>query len=564
MTRFARQPAPRLLLAAVPFLFAGCTGPAESVTPPASAAERPNILVIVADDLGYSDLGFLGSEIRTPHIDALAASGTVLTNFHVGPACSPTRAMLLTGVDTHPAGLGSMSGEGDRRQYGQPGYEGFLTGRVVTVASLLRDAGYATAMVGKWHLGEWDVLLPHNRGFERSFILPGAGASHFADAQRLGNTDVPAQYWEDGQPVGLPADFYSSDFYTDRLIRYLDEAHGQDRPFFAYAAYTAPHWPLHARDEDIDRYRGVYDDGWDALRERRVAGLVRAGVISSDVAVPPRLPFAPDWASLSVEERRRQARKMEIYAAMVENLDANIGRLLARLKQIGEYENTLVLFFSDNGAEGNPIEAAPWTWKGADNSLANMGRVGSYLSYGPGWAQASSAPFRLFKSFPTEGGTRVAAIAVLPGGASGPTGLHDAFASIKDVAPTVLALAGVEHPGRRYRGRPVAELEGASMLPFLRGQAPAVHPDDYAMGWELFGRRALLQGTWKLVWLWQPYGSERWALYDLAHDPGETDDLSTRNPEKLKEFLALWDEYARRNGVILPSRDTSYALEILE
>ena len=564
MTRFARHPVPRLLLAAVPSLFAGCTGAAESVALPKGAAERPNILLLVADDLGYSDLGFLGSEIRTPHIDALAASGTVLTNFHVGPACSPTRAMLLTGVDSHVAGLGSMSGEGDAKQYGQPGYEGFLTGRVVTVASLLRDAGYATAMVGKWHLGGWDVLLPHNRGFDRSFTLPGPGASHFVDAQRLGNTDVPAQYWEDGQRVGLPADFYSSDFYTDRLIRYLDEAHGQDRPFFAYAAYTAPHWPLHARDEDIDRYRGVYDDGWDALRERRVAGLVRAGVISSDVAVPPRLPFAPDWASLSVEERRRQARKMEIYAAMVENLDANIGRLLDHLKQTGQYKNTLVLFFSDNGAEGNPIEEAPWTWKGHDNSLANMGRAGSYLSYGPGWAQASSAPFRLFKSFPTEGGTRVAAIAVLPGGASGPTGLHDTFASIKDVVPTVLELAGIEHPGGRYRGRRVAELEGASILAFLRGQAPAVHPDDYAMGWELFGRRALLQGSWKLVWLWEPYGPERWALYNLARDPAEADDLSSRNPKKVRELLALWDEYARRNGVILPSHDTSYALEPLE
>ncbi len=561
MTCSANHLVRRLLLVAVLCLLVGCTGPTESVTPPEGAAQRPNILVLLADDLGYSDLGFLGSEIRTPHLDALAASGTVLTNFHVGPACSPTRAMLLTGVDTHPAGLGSMSGEGDVRQYGQPGYEGFLTDRVVTVARLLQDAGYATAMVGKWHLGEWGPLGPHSRGFERSFVLPGAGASHFADAQRLGDTDVPAQYWEDGEPVGLPADFYSSDFYTDRLIRYLDEAHAESRPFFAYAAYTAPHWPLHAKHEDIDRYRGAYDDGWDVLRERRVAGLVRAGVISSDVAAPPRLPFVRAWETLSTRERRLEARKMEIYAAMVENLDANIGRLLTHLKQIGEYENTLVLFFSDNGAEGNPIEAAPWTWKGHDNSLENMGRVGSYVSYGPGWAQATTAPFRLFKSFPTEGGTRVPAIAVLPGGDATTTGQRDVFASVKDVVPTALEMAGVEHPGGSYRGRPVAELEGASMLAFLRGRAPAVHPDDYSMGWELFGRRALLQGNWKLVWLWEPYGSERWTLFNLAADPAETHDLSRQNPEKLQELLALWDDYAARNRIILPSRDTSYALE---
>ena len=564
MTCSAKNAFPWLLLAALPSLLVGCTGPRERVMLPNGSAQRPNILVLVADDLGYSDLGFLGSEIRTPHLDALAASGTVLTNFHVGPACSPTRAMLLSGVDAHPAGLGSMSGEGDARQFEQPGYEGFLSDRVVTVARLLRDAGYATAMVGKWHLGEWQEVGPHRRGFERSFVLPGAGASHFADAQPLGDTDVPAQYWEDGEPVGLPADFFSSDFYTDRLIRYLDEAHEKGCPFFAYAAYTAPHWPLQATDDDIDRYRGAYDDGWDALRERRVAGLVRAGVIPPDLAVPARLPFVPAWESLSAEERRIEARKMEIFAAMVENLDANIGRLLDHLKEIGEYENTLVLFFSDNGAEGNPIVGAPWTWKGFDNRLANMGRVGSYVSYGPGWAQATTAPFRLFKSFPTEGGIRTPAIAVLPGGGSAETGLRDAFVSVKDVVPTALELAGVEHPGGSYRGRPVAALEGASMLAFLRGQTNAVHPDDYSMGWELFGRRAVLQGDWKLVWLWEPYGPERWALYDLARDPAETDDLTARNPEKRQELLALWDEYAERNGVILPSRDTSYALETLD
>jgi arylsulfatase len=292
-----------------------------------------------------------------------------------------------------------------------------------------------------------------------------------------------------------------------------------------------------------------------------VTGLARAGVLSSDVAAPPRLSFVPSWQSLSAEERRLAARKMEIYSAMVENLDANIGRLLAHLKQIGAYDNTLVLFFSDNGAEGNPIGEAPWAWKGFDNRLANMGRVGSYISYGPGWAQATTAPFRLFKSFPTEGGTRVPAIAVLPGGASGPTGLHGVFASVKDVVPTVLELAGIEHPGGLYRGRPVAELEGTSMLPFLRGQAPAIHSDDSSMGWELFGRRALLQGGWKLVWLWEPYGSERWALYNLAQDPAEAHDLSRRNPEKMRELLALWDQYVERNGVILPSHDMSYALE---
>lgn len=540
-----------------------CTNAAGTDTPPEARPDRPNILLLVADDMGFSDLGFMGSEIRTPRLDALAAEGTVLTRFYVSPTCSPTRAMLLSGVDAHVAGLGSMSGEGDARQYGQPGYEGFLTHRVVTVASLLRDAGYATSMVGKWHLGEWDVLLPHNRGFERSFVLPGPGASHFADAQRLGDAPVPAQYLEDGLPVSLPADFFSSDFYTDRLIEYLDAARKDGRPFFAYAAYTAPHWPLHAKDEDLELYRGRYDEGWDVLRERRMAGLVKSGGVSASQPVPERVPFAPEWESLSVAERRVHARKMEIYAAMVENLDRNIGRLLDHLRRSGTLEQTLVLFFSDNGAEGNPIEEAPWTARAVDNSLENMGRVGSYVSYGPGWAQASTVPFRLFKSFTTEGGVRTPFIASLPGASGGRTH-HDVFATVKDVTPTLLDWAGVDHPGRTYRGRPVAEPEGRTMLPFLRGTTPTVHPPEASMGWELFGRRAIVQGDWKLVWLWGPYGIEQWELFNLAQDPGESRDLSQESPQRLQEMQALWADYARRNRVILPATDTSYALEIVE
>jgi arylsulfatase len=519
--------------------------------------------VLVADDLGYSDLGFLGAEIRTPNLDALAASGLVLTNFHVAPTCSPTRAMLLTGVDTHPAGLGTMTDLADEHQAGRPGYEAVLSDRVVTVARLLEDVGYATSMVGKWHLGGAEELGPHRRGFERSFVLPLGGASHFADARRLGADETPAPYREDGHLVELPADFYSTDFYTDKLIEYLGAAHADERPFFAYAAYTAPHWPLQVRDESIDRYRGVYDEGWDTLRARRMAGLARSGVVGPDLAVPRRLVFVPAWESLSAEQRPIEARKMELYAAMVENLDANIGRVLEYLRKIGEVDDTFVLFFSDNGAEGNPIDEVDWAWKGYDNRLENMGRVGSYVSYGPGWAQAATAPSRLFKSFPTEGGIRVPAIVVMPGEAA-KTGLSDAFVSVKDVVPTALELAGVEHPGNRYRGRPVAELEGASLLPLLRGQVLAVHPADYVMGWELFGRRALRQGDWKLLWLWEPYGPERWALYDLATDPGEAHDLSERHPEKLRELLALWDEYVQHSGVILPTRDMSYALEAFD
>jgi len=608
---FAPRPLRLLALALLPLLTAGCdAGPADERGAPATGGERrPNILLLVADDLGYSDLGFLGSEIRTPSLDALAASGMVLTDFHVSPACSPTRAMLLAGVDAHVAGLGTMSGEEDDNQRGQPGYEAVLSDRVVTVARLLQDAGYATMMVGKWHLGGGAATRPEGRGFERSFALLPGGASHFADAQGLGA--APAAYVEDGAPVGLPADFFSSDFYTDKLIEYLGEAHDGGRPFFAYLGYTAPHWPLQATEEYIDRYAGAYDEGWDVLRARRAAGLAAAGIIGPDVGVPDRLPFVPAWQGLAREQQRSEAREMELYAAMVENLDANIGRLFDYLREIGEYDDTLIMFFSDNGAEGNPIMEAEWTWKGYDNGYDNLGRAGSYVAYGAGWAQASTAPFRLFKTFPSQGGIRVPAIVLAPvdvssgdtppaGGTSGgptasnessrrtpaggdggagasatssrelggsrrrPPGISDVFVSVMDVVPTALELAGVEPPDGVYQGRPVARLEGASMLPFLRGEAPAVHPGDYVMGWELFGRRALRQGDWKLLWLWEPYGPERWQLFDLSRDPAETDDLAASEPDKLREMLALWAEYAARNGVILPSRDTSYALERFE
>lgn len=528
---------------------------------------RPNLLLVVADDLGYSDLGVMGSEIRTPHLDALARSGLLLTNFHVSPACSPTRAMLLSGTDNHPAGLGTMSGEWDDNQKGRPGYEAYLSDRVVSVASLLRDAGYHTYMVGKWHLGEEPGQGPDRRGFERSFVLLSGGASHFADATPLVEGSEPAPYREDGRPVDLPDDFYSSRFYTDRLMDYIRGGLPDARPFFAYAAYTAPHWPLQVPEDSIDSYHGAYDPGWDVLRARRLAKLKAMGFVPEEIEEPARIAFAPAWESLSAEEKRTEARKMELFSAMVEKLDENVGRLLDFLEAVGELDNTFIMFFSDNGAEGNPIENlhnnAEWIPRRFDNSYENMGRRSSYVFYGPGWAQATTAPFRLFKAFPTEGGIRVPAIVSYhrfhPARQT-----SDVFVSVKDVAPTLLELAGTTHPGRQYEGREVVPIEGDSMLSFLEGNLPSVHGSDYVMGWELFGRRAVRRGDWKLLWLAEPYGTSRWELFNLVRDPLESQDLSGANPEKLRELITLWDGYVEANGVILPTRDMGYANEKTE
>ncbi|HEY7924218.1 MAG TPA: sulfatase-like hydrolase/transferase [Vicinamibacteria bacterium] len=531
---------------------------------PVTAADkpRPNVLVIVADDLGYTDLGVTGSEIRTPHLDALARAGLLLTSFLVAPACSPTRAMLLTGVDTHPAGLGTMLGQADENQKGRPGYEAALSDRVVPVTALLQKSGYHTYLAGKWHLGSEDAQGPQARGFERSFVLLPGGASHFEDATTVTEEAARAQYREDGRVVAPPAGFYSTAAYTDKLIEQIRGGLADGRPFFAYAAYTSPHWPLQVPDAELDRYRGAYDGGYDVLRARRFEAARRLRLVPASARVPARTPFAPPWVSLSPDEKIRSARVMELYAAMVENLDRHVGRLLQFLKDSGRYDDTLILFFSDNGAEGNAIDRlgsnAEWLPRRFDNSVANLGRVNSYAWPGAGWAQAAT-PFRLWKSFPTEGGIRVPAIVRF--GATGRRGRDDRVVTVKDVAPTALELAGVTHPGTSFEGRPVAPLEGRSMVSFLAGRAPRVHRSDFSMGFELFGRRALRQGRYKIVWLYEPYGPGRWELFDLAPDPLESKDLAASRPAKLAELVRAWDAYAARAGVVLPTRDRGYALD---
>ena len=532
----------------------------DSETTSSPEPRRPNFLLVLADDVGFTDLGFMGSEIRTPNLDALAADGLVLTNFHVAPNCSPTRSMLLSGTDTHPAGFGTMAGDADENQQGRPGYEGHLSTRIVTIASLLRDAGYHTYVAGKWHMGGSPELLPPARGFEQSFIVVEGGASHFSD--RAPNfAGGSATYREDGELVDeLPEGFFSSEAHTDKLIEYIGAGLEDDAPFFAYAAYTAPHWPLQVPDEDLDLYRGVYDDGYETLREARTDAVAEAGFLPGGIALE-RPSWVPAWDSLAAADRAVEIRRMEIYAAMIENLDRHVGRLFDFLRESGEAENTYVVFFSDNGPEGNQIgtmyDNENWIPDRFDNSLENMGRVDSYVWLGPGWAQASSGPFRLFKGMTTEGGVRTPAIVSHP--TLGRSGRSDAPVTVKDIAPTLLELAGVEHPDT-YRGREVAAMQGTSMTGFLSGAAATVHGEEPVMGWELFGRRALLAGDWKLVWMWEPFGGESWELYDLGRDPSEARDLASAEPDKLAEMLRLWEDYVRVNDVVLPARDMGYGL----
>ncbi|MBL0914294.1 MAG: arylsulfatase [Sphingopyxis sp.] len=521
------------------------------VVPPAHAKEqRPNFLVIVADDLGYSDIGAFGGEIRTPNLDKLALAGIRLAGFHTAPTCSPTRSMLLSGTDNHLAGLGTMAEMIRPNQKGKPGYEGYLRRDVATLAERLAAGGYSTLFSGKWHLGLTPEQDPHARGFQRSFALLQGGHNHFG-------TDVgtTATYTEQGKALTkLPSDFYSSDYFASRLIDFLHEppAGNGDQPFFAYLAFTAPHWPLQAHPDDVARYRGRYDAGFDVLREQRLERQRKLGILSADVV--PHTPRNRDgsWDSLTADQQRTAARNMEIYAAMVDRLDQNVGRVVEALRASGELDNTVIVFLADNGAEALDVETTGAEMlaarlKGSDNGFDNRGAASSYITYGAGWAQAATAPSWLTKGYQSEGGTRAVAF-ISGGGIQQREGADDQFLSVADIAPTLLELAGVDPAKADVAGRAVRPITGRSWLAWLRNPKARVYADTDGFGSELFGSRAYRQGDWKLT----DVGDGVWRLFNIARDPGETRDLSLLEPARREALNEAWFSYSRQVGVIAP------------
>ena len=528
----------------------------------AKEAERPNFLVIVADDLGYSDIGAFGGEIATPNLDELAANGVRFTGFHTTPACSPTRAALMAGTDNHRAGLGTMAEALAPNQRGKPGHEGYLSTKVAALPELLQASGYRTLMSGKWHLGLTPQQDPHARGFQHTFALLQGGHNHFG----LGLTQDPltagrsfgATYTENGQTLAkLPDYFYSSDTFATKLIEQLKATKaGKDgaKPFFAYLTFTAPHWPLQAHPADIARYRGRYDAGFDVLRRERLKRQVELGLLDPAViAHEPELPNG-NWDQLSAEDKRVAARNMEIYAAMVDRLDQNVGRVIQTLKETGEYDNTVILFLADNGAEGIDF-ASPKVASfksiaaAADNSFDNRGKATSYIAYGPGWAQAATAPSWRYKAYASEGGTRAVSFITGKGlGQSKP--ITGAFLSVADVVPTFLDLARIPQPDGQFQGRTVEPIRGKSWVPYLTGKAERVYGPDDAYGVELFGSRALRQGDWKVT----DIGDGQWKLFNIAQDPGETHDLSAQEPARFQQLQQAWDRYAAEVGVVLPDQ----------
>ncbi|GME64850.1 arylsulfatase [Neofusicoccum parvum] len=562
-----------------------------------TSGKRPNFLIIVADDLGFSDVGAFGSEIKTPNIDSLMKGGVRFTDFHAASACSPTRSMLLTGTDHHIAGVGAMWEHIPEFQRGKPGYEGYLNDRVVPLPELLRESGYHTILSGKWHLGLHREKWPCERGFDRSYsLLPGA-ANHYGYEPQLEPNDrqpkllkgCPVFYVEDDKEI-KPADlgkdfpdgvFYSSDAFAAKMCQYLDERTPTDRekPFFAYLPFSATHWPLQCPKEDREAYRGLYNDGPEVLRQARLKKLKEMGIVPEHAVphpvVAPQQDMDPkeerflsrEWETLSADEKAYSSRTMEVFAGMVQRMDTGIGKVLDKLRSSGELDNTFVIFMSDNGAEGLLLEAAPVIGENMfdhirkyyDNSLDNLGSHNSYCWYGPHWASAATAPGRLYKCFTSEGGIRVPLIlnyAPLTASAEGRgTSIDHNFATVMDITPTILDLAGVKHPGTEWKGREIKPMRGVSWVPYLTrgsndGAITNIHKEDFVQGWELFGRMAIRKQHWKATFIPEPFGPNKWQLFDLAADPGETKDQAEASPEKLKELLTEWEKYVEEVGLV--------------
>ena len=523
-------------------------------------ARSPNILLIVADDLGYSDIGPFGGEIATPTLDTLAREGLIFSNFHVLPTCSPSRSVLLSGVDNHLAGMGTMGEVATPEMKEHPGYEGHLNFDVAALPEVLKTAGYHTYMAGKWHLGSEEETIPYARGFEETFALIPGGGSHWNDRKPL-SPPQEMVYRRNGEIVAsLPDDFYSTKDYTDHLLEWIKNDHGDGKPFFAYLSYTAPHDPLQAPREYIEKYEGRYDEGWDVLREERLERLKALGIVPSAAQAFPRLANVEAWGDMSIDKRRERARDMEVYAAMIEYMDEQIARVIDHLKETGEYDNTLILFFSDNGANG----ALPTAYPGQteehlnsfDNSLENRGLVNSFIEQGPGWAQASMSPSRMFKAFPAEGGIRSPCLVKVPGHPTNAGTMNHSFFHLRDIAPTILDIAGVPHPGE-IGGRTVHPLQGNSVLDLFAGKTQSAYAGANEVGYELFGLKAYFAGDWKILWMPEPFGTGEWELFDLKRDPAEMNDLSGQHPDRLKGMVARWEQYKNDNGVLDISYDLS-------
>ncbi|MFW6061953.1 MAG: arylsulfatase [Planctomycetota bacterium] len=514
------------------------------------APNRPNIILILADDMGYSDIGCYGGEINTPNLDALARGGMRFSQVYNCARCCPTRASILTGLYPHKAGIGHMV-----RDLGHPSYRGFLSERSVTLAEALRPAGYRSMLSGKWHVGglwprrpgvEWRLddprkPLPLDRGFDRFYGCPGGGSYYFVSPL------ISDEHYEE-----VPEGFYTSDNYTTEAIRFIEQCDRSGEPFFVHLTYNAPHWPLHAPRADIEKYRGQYQKGWDAVRAARHERLKGDGVLSADWAISARDADAPPWEN--VPDHDWEDARMATYAAMVDRMDQNIGRLRASLRQLGIEDNTLILFLSDNGGSaeflrenGRKERELPFTRTGQPVMVGNFrglepGGPETFMSYDLPWANVSNSPFRRFKSWVHEGGISTPLIAHWPERITTGGGLSHQTAHVVDIYATILDVAGAEYPESR-NGKPTHSMDGESFLPLLTG-------GDWSRSgplfWEHEGNAAVRDGRWKLV----RQEGQPWELYDMISDRTERNNLADQDAGRVAAMAEQWDAWSRACGVL--------------
>lgn len=512
-----------------------------------TAGKRPNFVVILIDDGAFTDLGAYGGEAHTPTIDMLAARGALFTSYHTSPLCSPSRAMILTGIDNHLTGVGTIPETLPSSQVGKKGYSMHFEPGVDTVAVRLKSVGYRTYMTGKWHLGQGPGDLPNGHGFDRSLALDASGADNWQQKPYMPYYSH-ADWFEDGKPVTLPENFYSSQLIIDRMISYLKKDQANPAPFLAYVPFQAVHIPVQAPREYTEHYAHTFDGGWDAMRERRWKRAKELQLIPQDAELPPAHDKLRKWDEQSPEDKALFSKSMAVYAGMIEAMDANIGRLVDYLKETGQYDNTIFFITSDNGPEpSDPVAQVGFqTWmsqNGYERKIETLGEKGSMNFIGPEWANAAAAPNRLFKFYAAEGGLHVPLVVSGPGVKQARV---NSLSFVTDITPTIYDYAGID-PAKWNGAVPIT---GKSLAPVLRGQMDRTHASEIPVGIEVGGNAALFKGDYKLTHVTLPWGDAKWHLYNLTEDPGETKDLSAQEPERFKSMLADYDAYAKNMGVL--------------
>lgn len=505
---------------------------------------KPNIVLILVDDAALMDFGAYGGEAAMPNIDKLAKSGTMFTNYRTSPSCAPSRAMLLTGFDSHLTGVPNLPLFLPPEQVGEPGYEGVLSDKVQTVATRLKQHGYSTYITGKWHLGHTEKTLPTKRGFDRSFILDASGADNYEHKAYLPTQSKPP-WFEDGQLTDLPDDFYSSRNLVDKMMQFMEEDTHKDNPFFAYLAFQAIHIPVQAPKAFIDKYEGVYDKGWDEIKKERFEKAKVLGLIPADAKAGGMLPQLTAWEAESAEEKKLKAKAMAVNAAMLEAMDFHIGRYMDYLEKKGQLANTVFVITSDNGPEASDPSLVPgmnlWLKSvGYDRAYETLGERGSWNFIGPQFASAAAGPSAYFKFYAGEGGVRVPLI--ISGGNLPKGQKKDAFTFVTDVTPTILDIAGIANEQPSFSGR--------SLYPVIKGDTNRVYQAEDAVGLEVAGHAALYKNGNKLVRNGPTYGDNVWRLYNLQNDPGEMQNLATTDKALFDDMMKEYEQYAATVGVL--------------